>query len=87
MARFFAECSGPTDGAGAEECYGTEWELFHVAGDDAFARFLVTQPAKVRGEIGVTLSEPGDTEPISKPKPYIKRYFPRSYKILFGKTQ
>jgi hypothetical protein len=83
MARFFAECRG-TDGAGAEECYGHEWELFHVVGDEAFARFLVTQPAKVRGEIGLTLSSPGDTEPISQPKPYIKRYFPKSYKLLFA---
>ncbi len=49
--------------------------------------FLSTQPAKVRENIAVTLSSPGDTEPISKPKPYLKQYFPKTYRILFGKGQ
>ena len=71
-------------GGAAEGYYGNEWELFHVAGDEAFAKFLVTQPVQVRAQIGATLTSPGDTEPISKPKPYIERYFPKTYKILFG---
>src|SRR5438552_3342467 len=54
---------------------------------ERMARFLSTQPAKVRENIGVTLSCPGDTEPISKPKLYLKQYFPKTYRILFGKGQ
>lgn len=86
MAKFFS-LARFMDGGAAEGYYGNEWELFHVAGDEAFARFLVTQPAKVRARIGATLTSPGDTEPISKPKPYIRRYFPNSYEILFGNEQ
>lgn len=75
------------DGGAADEYYWEWWVLVHVVGDDRFARFLSTQPAKVRENIGVNLTSPGDTEPISKPKPYIKRYFPKSYRILFDKSQ
>ncbi len=86
MARFFS-LARFMDTSAAEEYYPERWVLVHVVGDERFARFLSTQPAKVRENIGVTLSSPGDTEPISKPKPYIKRYFPKSYGILFGKGQ
>jgi hypothetical protein len=84
MARFFS-LARFMDTSAAEEYYPERWVLVHVVGDERFARFLSTQPAKVRENIGVTLSSPGDTEPISKPKPYIKRYFPKSYRILFGR--
>ena len=86
MARFFS-LARFMDGGAAEGYYPDEWELLHVVGDDGFARFLSTQPAKVRQKIGGTLASPGDTEPISKPKPYIKQYFPKSYRILFDKSQ
>jgi len=86
MARFFS-LARFMDTSAAEEYYPERWVLVHVVGDERFARFLSTQPAKVRENIGVTLSSPGDTEPISKPKPYIKQYFPKSYRILFGKSQ
>jgi hypothetical protein len=84
MARFFS-LARFMDASAAEEYYPERWVLVHVVGDERFARFLSTQPAKVRENIGVTLSEPGDTEPISKPKPYIKQYFPKTYRILFAK--
>lgn len=83
MATFFS-LARFMDTSAADEYYPQQWVLLHVVGDEVFARFLVTQPAKVRENIGVTLSSPGDTEPISKPKPYIKRYFPKTYKILFA---
>jgi hypothetical protein len=83
MARFFS-LARFMDTSAAEEYYPEQWVLAHVVDDEAFARFLVTQPAKVRAQIGETFTSPGDTEPISKPKPYIKRYFPKSYRILFG---
>jgi hypothetical protein len=86
MARFFS-LAGFMDTSAAEEYYPERWVLVHVVGDERFARFLSTQPAKVRENIGVTPSSPGDTEPISKPKPYLKQYFPKTYRILFGKGQ
>jgi len=86
MARFFS-LARFMDGGAAEEYYPERWELVHVVGDERFARFLSTQPAKVRENIGVNLTSPGDTEPISKPKTYIKRYFTKTYKILFSGKQ
>jgi hypothetical protein len=86
MALFYSVCHGEMDGAAAEDCFGRGWQLFHVIGDDAFAKFLSGQPAKMRETIAGMLSG-GDSDPISKPKPYIKRYFPRSYGIHFGKGQ
>jgi hypothetical protein len=83
MARFFSACEW-MDGAAAEGCFVNGWELFHIVGDETFAKFLGGQSAKMQKKIAGILSS-GDTDPISKPKPYIKRYFPKSYKILFGK--
>jgi hypothetical protein len=83
MARFFSACEW-MDGAAAEGCFVNGWELFHIVGDETFAKFLGGQSAKMREWIAGILSS-GDTDPISKPKPYIKRYFPKSYKTLFGK--
>jgi hypothetical protein len=86
MALFYSVCAGEMDGAAAEDCFGRGWQLFHVIGDETFAKFLSGQPAKMRETIAGMLSG-GDTDPISKPKPYIKRYFPKSYRILLGKGQ
>jgi hypothetical protein len=74
------------DGAAAES-YGPEWwALFHVMGDENFARYLKSRSAKVREEYKDTFSIAGSdaTDPIAKPKPYIKRYFPKTYKLLFA---
>ena len=85
MARFFAACTS-MDGAAAEGCFGNGWELFHIVGDESFAKFLTGQPMQLQKEIAGILSS-ADTEPISKPEPYIRRYFPKSYRMLFGKKQ
>ncbi len=84
MVAFYSVCAGEMDGAAAEGCFVNGWELFHVIGDETFAKFLSGQPVKMRERIAGILSS-GDTDPISKPKPYIKRYFPKSYGILFGR--
>jgi hypothetical protein len=86
MARFFS-LSSFMDGAAAEGYYSDHWILLHVAGDETFANFLRHQPATLRKRIGGTFTTPDDTDPISKPKPYLKQYFPKSYQILFGKEQ
>ena len=83
MAEFFS-FSRFMDTSAAEEYYPETFVLLHVVADETFAKFLRAQPPKERHGIGVTFSSPGDTEPISKPKPYIKRYFPKTYKLLFA---
>jgi hypothetical protein len=75
------------DGAAAES-YGPEWwALFHVMGDENFARYLKSRSAKVREGYRVGFSVVGSdaTDPISHQKPYIKRSFPKTYRILFGR--
>lgn len=86
MTRFFA-LSPFMDGAAAEGYYPDQWALLHLAGDETFANFLRRQPATLRGKIGETFTTPDDTDPISKQKPYLKQYFPKSYQLLFGKKQ
>src|SRR5262249_17957097 len=84
MAQFFS-FSRFMDTSAAEEYYPETFVLLHVVGDDTFAKFLSGQRGKVRERIAGTFSSPGDTEPISKPKPYIKLHFPKTYAILYGK--
>jgi hypothetical protein len=62
------------------------WRLFHVASDEIFANYLKNSPEKTRESYRDTFSIVGSDafDPISKPKPYIKRHFPKSYRILFG---
>lgn len=86
MARFFS-LSPFMDGAAAEGYYPDQWVLLHLAGDETFAKFLRRQPATMREKVGGTFTTPDDTDPISKPKPYLKQYFPKTYQILFGKEQ
>jgi hypothetical protein len=83
MAEFFS-FSRFMDTSAAEEYYPETFVLLHVVGDDTFVKFLSGQRAKVRERIAGTFSSPGDTEPISKPKPYIKLHFPKTYAILYG---
>ena len=74
------------DGAAAETYVTVWWRLFHVAGDEIFANYLKNSPEKTRESYRDTFSIVGGDafDPISKPKPYIKRHFPKSYRILFG---
>ncbi|PYI62413.1 MAG: hypothetical protein DMF07_13630 [Verrucomicrobia bacterium] len=65
------------------------WRLFHVAGDEIFANYLKSRPEKIRESYRDTFSIVGGDawDPISKPKPYLKQNFPKTYEILFGKGQ
>ena len=87
MALFYSVCAREMDGAGAEDCFSRGWILLHVIGDETFAKFLSGQPAEMRKRVAEILSSGDSDPPISKPKPYIKRYFPKTYRILFGKGQ
>jgi hypothetical protein len=83
MALFYSVCGREMDGAAAEDCFWRGWALLHVIGDATFAKFVSGQPAEMRKRVAEILSS-GDQDPISKPKPYIKRYFPKTYKLLFA---
>lgn len=77
------------DGA-ASVVYAEEWwKLFHVAGDEIFANYLKSRPEKIRESYRDTFSIVGGDawDPISKPKPYLKQNFPKTYRILFGASR
>ena len=77
------------DGAAGESYHPEWWALFHVMGDENFARYLKSRSAKTRERYKDTFSTVGieGFDPISNPKPYIKQNFPKTYEILFGKEQ
>jgi hypothetical protein len=86
--RAFAQFNSLTpfmDGAAGEGHSWYKWVLLHVAGDDTFAKLLARQSSKVREEYATHFAGSSETEPISNPKPYIKRHFPKTYAILYGK--
>lgn len=84
LAKFYS-LSSTMDGAAVEKYRPDAWALFHIVGDEKFAAMLSKQSAKFRKDMRELFSDSEiTTDPISKPKPYIKGYFPKSYKILFA---
>jgi hypothetical protein len=77
------------DGAAGENYHPEWWALFHVMGDENFARYLKSRSAKTREGYKDIFSTVGieGFDPIWNPKPYIKQNFPKTYKILFGEEQ
>lgn len=63
--------------------YRINWAVFHLIGDESFARFLRGNPKKHIEEIGDKFAGPGFTEPVSEPLPYMQKYFPKSYELLY----
>ena len=77
------------DGAAGESYHSEWWALFHVMGDENFARYLKSRSAKTRERYKDTFSTVGIEafDPISNPEPYIKQNFPKTHGILFGNGQ
>jgi hypothetical protein len=77
------------DGAAGESYHPEWWALFHVMGDENFARYLKSRSAKTREGYKDIFSTVGidGFDPIWNPKPYIKQNFPKTHKILFGGEQ
>jgi hypothetical protein len=77
------------DGAAGESYHPEWWALFHVMGDENFARYLKSRSAKTRERYKDTFSTVGieGFDPISNPNPYIRQNFPKTYKIVFGGEQ
>jgi len=83
----FAQFSSFTpfmDGAAGEMQDEYKWVLLHVTGDETFAKLLAGQSSKVRKEYAELFAIWGGPTLILNPKPYIKRYFPKTYSILYG---
>ena len=69
--------------AGDENELNIHWPLLHVAGDDTFAKLLAGLPSGGREGYAAEFSEP--FLPILNPKPYLKRHFPKTYALLYGR--
>ncbi len=74
------------DGAAGEVYHADWWVLFHVMGDENFARYLKSRAEKIREGYKDIFSTHGIAgfDPISNPEPYIKQNFPKTYKVLFA---
>lgn len=75
LKKFFS-LTGHLDGAGAEEHCGVVGKVMHIMGDDRLAQFLRSQP-------GVSLSVNDEVTYPFESTEYLRRHFPRTYKILF----
>ena len=72
------------DGVAGDEKELDTWVLFHVAGDDTFAKLLAGQSSEVREGWAAWFSRFA-VRPISNPKAYIKLNFPKTYALLYGR--
>ena len=75
------------DGAAAESYFPERWQLFHVVGDDTFARYIEGQPVKTREDYKAffSLIDADATDPILHRKSYLRQNFPKTYKVIFGR--
>ena len=85
----FESLASLMDGAAAESYFPERWQLFHVVGDDTFARYIQEQAAKTREDYRAffSLVDADATDPISHRKPYLRQNFPKTYKVIFGRGQ
>jgi hypothetical protein len=83
-AKAFAQFNSlAMDGEAGEGHEENKWVLFHVAGDDTFAKLLAGQSSEDREAYAEFFASFG-TAFVSNPKAYIKLQFPKTYAILYG---
>ncbi len=75
------------DGAAAEAHDEVTWGVFHLVGDEKFSRFVRDASTRTQKIVKDYLTNPGVSYPISKPIPYVRRYFPKTYRLIFRKPQ
>jgi hypothetical protein len=63
--------------------YQINWTVFHLVGDETFAKFLRGQTRKRVEEIADKFSDESVSDPVSEPLPYMQRHFPKSYELLY----
>ena len=79
LKQFFA-LADDVDGAAAESYRGMPTVVYHIAGDEKFAKFLAAQPEAFQIKVRNTILSEGLPAPA---KVYFPRYFPETSKLLF----
>lgn len=78
--RKFFEIAQSADGAAAESIYGVPTVVYHLLGDEKFAKFLATQPLPFQMMVRNEILGDGLPSPASA---YLARYFPLTTMLLF----
>ena len=81
LKQFFA-MSEDVDGAAAESYSGTPTAVYHILGDEKFARFLNAQPLAFRVMVRNRIVGDGMPAPA---RVYLPRHFPETAKTLFNR--
>lgn len=79
LQRFF-QLAQEADGAAAESITGVPTVVYHLLGDEKFARFLAVQSLAVQGMVRNIIVRDGPLRPTTL---YLQRHFPATTKILF----
>lgn len=79
LKQFFAMAKD-VDGAAAESYAGMPTAVYHILGDEKFAKFLSAQPLAYRMMVRNSIAVEGL---ISPPSVYLPRHFPETTKVLF----
>jgi hypothetical protein len=79
LKQFFS-IAHDADGAAAESVAGVPTVVYHLLGDEKFAKFLLAQPSPYRMMVRNMIVGGGFTPGASE---YLSRYFPQTAKILF----
>jgi hypothetical protein len=79
LKQFFS-IAHDADGAAAESIAGVPTVVYHLLGDEKFAKFLLAQPLPYRMMVRNMIVGGGYTPKASE---YLSRYFPQTAKLLF----
>jgi hypothetical protein len=79
LKQFFS-LAQDADGAAAESISGVPTAVYHILGDEKFAKFLVAQPLPYRMMVRNRILSDGLISPASL---YLSRHFPQTSKVLF----
>ena len=79
LQQFFAIADG-VDGAAAESHAGVPTVVYHLLGDDRFAKFLRAQPIEYRVMVRNSIGADAD---FGSPLDYLRRHFPQTTSVLF----
>ncbi len=79
LRQFFA-LAEEADGAAAESITAVPTAVYHLLGDDKFAKFLATQPVAFQVMVRNVVVRDGALPPTTS---YLRRHFPETTKVLF----
>ena len=79
LKKFF-QLAHDADGAAAESISGVPTVVYHLLGDEKFAKFLAAQPLPYRMMVRNMIADSGYTPNANE---YLRRHFPQTTKALF----